>query len=129
MLPDPPPPPAAAAAAADLEPAPELLLLAAAAAASRNPPLPSWVYLRPEKEGRRAASVSVTVVGLTGALTGDRPAGGELDREARFAMACGRSIKFVAVQLQLEVVVVVCVNPPRRKPQQLCRTYRQGKTV
>ena len=40
------------------------------------------------------ASVSVAVVGLGGSLLGDRPAGGELDREARFAMACaGRRVR------------------------------------
>lgn len=40
------------------------------------------------------ASVSMAVVGLGGSLLGDRPAGGELDREARFAMACaGRRVR------------------------------------
>lgn len=76
------------------------LAAAAAAAASRSPPPHSVLYFELE-EGRRvvvvveedatcgAASVSVAVVGLGGLLlVGDRPGGGEVDRDARLAIAC-----------------------------------------
>ncbi len=102
--PPPPPPPAVLEPAAnDLLPAAAAAFAAAAAAAaSRSPPPPSPVYVGPwgrrvlEAEGAACgvASISATVGGLGGVLLfGDRPAGGEVDRDARFAMACVRPVR------------------------------------
>lgn len=60
--------------------------------------------------GAASISLSVTVVGLGGVLLlGERPAGGEVDRDARFAMACVRSVRCD------NRVSVFEAPPPRRK--------------